>query len=128
AAQSRDSGEAPLADEKVTDMVDMLAERVVDLRIALGKSPADQREELLDRYSRKSIDYLSDALVDLVDETRRLPVDRPSDSKASVQSPGLAAGSEANVEIVDGEGDEGHTGEKTTVSRQLIEALYEKRR
>lgn len=128
AAQSRDSGEAPLADEKMTDMVDMLAERVVDLRIALGKSPADQREELLDRYSRKSIDYLSDALVDLVDEIKRLPADRPSYSKASVQSPGLAAGSEANVEIVDGEGDEGHTGEKTTVSRQLIEALYEKRR
>jgi hypothetical protein len=68
-----------------TEMHKMTAERVVDLRISLGKETS--REEAIEKFAGRSTESLNDSLADLLVESTKAPVTQTR-TVERVQSPG----------------------------------------
>lgn len=98
-------GEAPQEEPKLEaveqELKDAIAERVVDLRVALGKVSEADREQAVAAYRQKSLEYLTDALADLTRELATSPVYRTIVHRPTVSPPGLALNDEKNVVTVD---------------------------
>lgn len=72
-----------------TEMHKILAERVVDLRVSLGKE--SDREEAITAYVGRTTESLNDSLADLLKETAVAPATpAPVREKLSVQNPAIA--------------------------------------
>lgn len=104
-------GEGPEDEPKLEsveqELKDAIAERVVDLRVALGKVSESDREQAVATYRKKSLEYLTDALADLTRELATSPVYRTVVHRPMVSSPGLAINTEKNVYTVDSDKSEG---------------------
>src|SRR5690606_190338 len=104
-------GEVPKQEPKLEsveqEIKDTIAERVVDLRIALGKVSEADREQAVAAYRKKSLEYLTDALADLTKELATSPFYRTVIQRPTVSPPGLAFNNEKSVITVDSHSSEG---------------------
>lgn len=110
------------------EIKDNIAERVVDLRIALGKVSEADREQAVAAYRKKSLEYLTDALADLTKELATSPFYRTVIQRPTVSPPGLALNNEKNVITVDSHNSEGTTKAFRSKLPDKYARLYEKDR
>lgn len=86
----------------VSDLVQALAERMADYRIALGKAGTKERDELVETYAKRSLDSLKDSISDMKQEwlesaSQFIPVERPglaNVNEAKAYFPNLHKGEE----------------------------------
>lgn len=65
-----------------SELIQALAERMADYRIALGKAGTKERDELVETYAKRSLDSLKDSISDMRQEwldsaEQLMPVERP---------------------------------------------------